>query len=645
MRVLFLAVALIAPTAFAADIAAWLKRPIIGSNQPLEEVQAFTESRVPQMPRVDSVSQWETVATKLRHDVLDRVVFRGKAAEWRKQKTRVEWLETIEGGPGYSIRKLRYEAVPGLWVPALLYEPHNLQGRIPAVLNVNGHDSAGKAAAYKQIRCINQVRRGMLALNTEWVGMGQLRGSNYGHYRMNQLDLCGTSGLSVFYLAMQRALDVLLAHPNADFERVAVAGLSGGGWQTIFISSLDTRVKLSNPVAGYSSFRTRARFLQDLGDSEQTPCDLATVADYAHLTAMMAPRATLLTFNAKDNCCFASTHALQPLVDAALPIFKLYGREDLLRAHVNHDPGDHNFGQDNREALYRMLRDLFSADEDISPIEIPCESEVKSNGVLQVELPANNADFNSLAHWLAEDLPRSSKASKQSGKSAEASRRQLREILRAKHSKFAAERVGSEVSDGTSATFWRFRVDDAWTVPAVELSRTDSRGTTILVGDHGREKLAAVTQELLSSGQKVVAVDPFYFGESRISSRDFLFALLVAAVGKRPLGIQASQVGSIARWAQSRYGSNVTIRAHGPRSSLYTLAAVVLDETLKAELHDSLATLKQIIDDNWGVNQAPELFCFGLLEQFDIESLTALAGPERVIRLGASAAQARRELD
>ena len=56
---------------------------------------------------------------------------------------------------------------------------------------------------------------------------------------------------------MTRGLDLLLAYPNADPKRVAVSGLSGGGWQTIFVSGLDPRVTLSNPVAGYSSFRTR----------------------------------------------------------------------------------------------------------------------------------------------------------------------------------------------------------------------------------------------------------------------------------------------------------------------------------------------------------------------------------------------------
>ena len=104
-------------------------------------------------------------------------------------------------------------------------------------------------------------------------------------------------------------------------KRVAVSGLSGGGWQTIFISALDTRVTLTNPVAGYSSFHTRIKHHKDLGDSEQTPCDLATFADYTHLTAMLAPRAALLTFNSKDNCCFESGYALPPLLEAAGPFF------------------------------------------------------------------------------------------------------------------------------------------------------------------------------------------------------------------------------------------------------------------------------------------------------------------------------------
>src|SRR5438552_7662943 len=123
-----------------AAIQPLLERPIIGTNLPLEEVQAYTESRVPLMPAVKSAAEWEKIATRMRRDALEQVVFRGEAAEWRKGKVKVVWLETIEGGPGYRIKKLRYEAVPGLWIPALLYEPEYVAGKVPVALSVNGHE-------------------------------------------------------------------------------------------------------------------------------------------------------------------------------------------------------------------------------------------------------------------------------------------------------------------------------------------------------------------------------------------------------------------------------------------------------------------------------------------------------------------------
>jgi hypothetical protein len=244
--------------------------------------------------------------------VLDDVVFRGEAATWRDAPSRVEWLETLDTGPGYHVRKLRFEALPGLWIPALLYEPDDLRGKVPVVLNVNGHDAKGKAVDYKQIRCINQAKRGMIALNLEWFGMGQLATPGFRHGLINAIDLCGSGGIATHLLAMRRGLDLLLAHEHADPSRVAVTGLSGGGWQTIFFSSLEPRVTLTAPVAGYSGFQTKLQYLEDLGDSEQTPSDLATVVDYTHLTALMAPRPALLVYNEKDNCCFAAPHALPP---------------------------------------------------------------------------------------------------------------------------------------------------------------------------------------------------------------------------------------------------------------------------------------------------------------------------------------------
>ena len=623
-------------------LAPLLARDLIGPNLALAEVQAYTEDRVPLMPRLTTAAAWQKEADHLRKDVLDQVVFRGEARTWRTAPTKVEWLDTIPGGPGYSIRKVRFEALPGLWIPALLYLPEKITGKVPVHLAVNGHDSVGKAAPYKQIRCINLAKRGVITLNTEWLNMGQLRGPGFAHYSMNQLDLCGTSGIAPFYLAMSRGLDLLLGLPEADPQRVAVSGLSGGGWQTIFISSLDPRVTLANPVAGYSSFRTRARNFSDLGDSEQTPCDLATVADYAHLTAMLAPRGALLTYNAKDNCCFATDHALQPLLDAAQPVFKLFKADKQLRWHNNLVPGTHNFEQDNREVLYRMVGDtFFPGDAKYDTKEIAVEAEVKKPEELTVPLPTDNLDFNQIATRLAQGLPRGGASSPLTPAHLahwQATQRGLLGgVVRAKSYAVIAELAGTETTNGVTMTSWRLKMGGVWTVPAVELTRGTPHETVLLVGDAGRKGLAPEVEQLLGEGRRVVVLDPFYFGESHIAQKDFLFALLVAAVGDRPLGLQASQITAAARWlADARKLGPVKLLSVGPRASVFATVAAALEEKAVAslELRKPLGSLKEVITQNIGVDRQPELFCFGLLEQFDVPQLRALVTPRAVVTDG-----------
>lgn len=627
------------PALRAADRAvleAALQREIIGAATSMNEAQAYAAARVPRLPEVKTAAEWQREATRIRQAVLDRVIFRGEAASWRDAETKVEWLETIAGGPGYRIKKLRYEALPGMWIPALLYEPEKLAGKLPVMLSVNGHDGNGKAADYKQIRCINQAKRGMLALNVEWLGMGQLNDGDFVHSRMNQLDLCGTSGIAPFFLAMKRGIDVLLSLEHADPARVGVAGLSGGGWQTIFISSLDPRVTLCNPVAGYSSFRTRAEFHTDLGDSEQTPCDLAMFADYDHLTAMLAPRPALLTFNAADNCCFKADHALPPLLDAARPMYRLFGKEDFLRSHINTSPGDHNFGLDNRQALYRLLGDhFFAGSAGFDAAEIPSESEVKTKEELQVALPEANAGFHTLALRLSKTLPRDAElpADKKSAETwQQAARKKLGDVVRSPSYEVQAQAAGSEEHDGVKVAFWRLRVGDAWTVPAVEFTPAGAKTSALVVADEGRASAAAAAEieRLLAGGARVLAVDPFYFGESKVESRGYLFGLLLAAVGERPLGIQASQLAAVARWSQANHDTQpATIVAVGPRSSLFSLVAAALEPKAiaGAELNGSYGSLKEILEANGSVDQAPELYCFGLLEQFDVKQMAALVAP------------------
>lgn len=610
-----------------------LTTPILDVNQTLADVQQFARARVARLPELTTAEAWEDYAAKLRQQVLDEVVFRGEAIQWRQRPLRVEYLSEIPAD-GYRIRKLRYEALPGVWIPALLYEPTELTAKTVAVLNVNGHDSQGKAADYKQLRCINMARRGMLALNVEWLGMGQLQADGFNHYRAVQVELAGTSAVSIFFLAMQRGLDVLLEHPYTDPQRVAVTGLSGGGWQTIFLSSLDTRVKLANPVAGYSSFLTRIDYLSDLGDTEQTPTDLAALADYAHLTAMLAPRPALLTFNDKDQCCFRADHALEPLVRGAAPVFALLGVANALGTHVNSDPGTHNFELDNRQALYRFLGEHFLPQADVDwNEELATADDELTAEQLHVPLPGGGRDFQRIALDLTQDLPpaRPWPADPNEVRARQADlRAQLGELVRWQDYNLPeVETIGTDTFSGGQIERLKLRVGGEWTIPVVVIIPDKAAGTAILIADHGRGALAVEAAERLNRGERVVAVDPFYFGEAAVAERDYLFALLISSVQERPLGIQAGQLAAVARWCHEREWGPVTLASRGPRTGTIALLAAAMETQRinKVVLQEAFASLRDPISANESAMTMPEQFCFGLLTQFDLPQIACLVAP------------------
>ena len=170
-----------------------------------------------------------------------------------------------------------------------------------------------------------------------------------------------------------------------------------------------------------------------------------------------------------------------------------------------------------------LLRDNFySGTDSFTVTEIPSEGEVRTAEQLHVEIPADNLDFHTIALKLSREAPRNS-------------RETLAEVVRAKTYNVTATEVSSAVTDGLTIKHWRLKMDDDWTVPAVDILARSRLSTVIVIGDEGRAALAPQVQRLISEGKRVVAVDPFYFGESKIAKRDYLFALLVSSIGDRPI--------------------------------------------------------------------------------------------------------------
>lgn len=588
----------------------------------------YYAEKLPRLETPVSPAEWKKRTAGIRRDLLKKVYLTGLDPAVNDRPPSVRWRGALEGN-GYRIRKLHYEGYPGMRIPALLYEPENLKGKVPAVLNPNGHHRGGKAMDYKQARCINLARRGMLALNFEFIGMGELQGS-LNHMHQAHIDLCGVAGVSAMYLAMKRGLDVLLAHENADSKRVAMTGLSGGGWQTAVLTAIDERIGVSVPVSGHSPIWHRAtKRWQDHGDLEQTPVDLCTVADYDTLTAMFAPRPALLVHSVNDGI-FRPEFMRPALYTPARRVYERLGVSDRIGFYANEDPGTHNYEKDIREQLYKFLKRAW--DLDISTEDIPCDDEIRSEWELNVGLPPANPTYLSIAGDLAGRLP----VKRSTAGTKEQDRRRLARVLRLPPEYTVEPRAVRKPRTLAGVRISHHILEmGRWNVPVTEFDPPDSNDVLLILPDNGRAGAARSVDNALQAGKRVFVADLLAFGEQVIAdgAYHYLFMECIAAAGDRPLGICTAQLLALRRWIESTSGgSSLKFTAHGLSTGLIALCASALRprgvDALSVNLPD---TLRRVVDWSIDYTDEPVPFCFGLLEQFDIEDLIVLSDPVDIL--------------
>ncbi len=607
-----------------------LEEPLISQDVVRFQLSRYLMDRVPESPSPSSSEEWTSEAQATREKLLSTIL-RGWPREWTQHPLNAEDRGFVSHkSEGYRIRKLRFEVIPGFWIAGLLYEPASPELPAPAILNVNGHIyGMGKEIEYKQKRCINHARQGIYALNLDWLYFGELTHPENQHWFGAHLDLVGANGIGLFYLAMKKGLDYLHGHRSVDRDRIGMTGLSGGGWQTVLLSALDERVRVAVPVAGHSSLVSRIEDFGpgDIGDWEQKGTDLLSEFEYTHLTALIAPRPLLQIHNAED---IFRSHRVKPgTFDALAPIWDLYGAGKHFQFHENFDPADHNYELDNRLQAYRFFAQRFGLPE--VEREAPVGAELRSAADLEVGLPADNLTMLGIAKKLAARIEREQMpAGQQALRSwAGEQRRILRETLR--YAPLSVDRAwfltGTRMK-GLDTRSYRFDFDDGLSATGVLLQAIDesaaARPTSIILHDQGRAAAAEAVSARVNRGERVLAADLIFTGDVTLPGRAPERNIqALAAVGERPLGIEAAQLLALAEWL----GKGSSLETFGPRSQIAALAAVALspDSFSNVVNHEGMQTLADLLGAPVRHPDAPDLFCFGLLGQFDIDRLTAIA--------------------
>lgn len=631
IRVAVLAGAL-AGTAMAQTDASVIEA-VLGERLISQEVVGYQLSRylierVPEAPSPANAAEWTKRSAGIREKILETIL-RGWPADWIDSPLAFEEAGFVEGTrPGYRIRKLRLEVIPGLHVPALLYEPEGAAFPAPAILNVNGHIyGRGKEIDYKQQRCIDQAKQGIYSLNLEWLYFGELDHPENQHWFGAHLDLVGANGIGLFYIAAKRGIDYLHAHPAIDKDRIGMTGLSGGGWQTVLLTALDERVRAAVPVAGHSSLVSRIEDFGpgDIGDWEQKGTDFLSEFEYTHLTSLIAPRPLLQIHNAED---IFRSHRVKPgTYDALAPIWDLYAAGDAFLFHENFDPADHNYEADNQLQASRFFAERFGLPT--MPAQVRSDAEHHTAAELQVGLPPQNLTILGLAKLLARRIDHGAIPQEPGERAswAHEQREILRETLR--YSPVTVKRawfLSGTRMHGLDTRSYRFDFNNGLSATGVLLEKidgTDSRPLSILLHDSGKAAAAGAAAKRVRRGERVLVADLIFSGDATLpGDRPERNVQVLAAIGERPLGIEAAQLIALQQWL----GGTARIETEGPRSQVTALAAGALSPASFSQIVDrnGLESLQEILDRPIRHLDAPDLFCFDLLRGFDIDRLTAL---------------------
>jgi len=250
---------------------------------------------------------------------------------------------------GYTVENIAIETLPGLYVAGSLYVPTGRNGKLPAMLCPNGHFVSGRYRPDHQLRCAMLARMGVIALSYDLVGYGESL------LQLEESDHRRSLTATVQMINNLRMLDFIHSLSAVDTSRIGITGASGGGSQSILLTALDDRIKLSVPVVMVSSYF-----------SGGCPCETGAGHHFCgggtnntEIAAMAAPRPQLLISDGND------WTADFPTID--LPYLKyvygLYDRKNLVQ-NIHLPDEQHDYGPAKRQAMYAFVAEHFSLETD-----------------------------------------------------------------------------------------------------------------------------------------------------------------------------------------------------------------------------------------------------------------------------------------
>ncbi|MGJ7032241.1 alpha/beta hydrolase family protein [Niabella hirudinis] len=283
-----------------------------------------------------NVGEWELRKKELKQCILEKLQL-AKLPTWPISKPIITPQRKYSG---YTIANIALEILPGVWINGSLYKPEKYKGKIPVILNPDGHWPQQRYRADCQLRCAALAKMGAMAFSYDLFAWGESL------LQFNTEDHRRSLAMTIQALGSIRILDYLLALKDADASRVGITGGSGGGSHTVLMTAIDDRIKVSAPVVSLSSYFYGGCPCESGMDIHS--CGGGT--DNVEIAAMAAPRPQLVVSDGGDWTDKMPEHDFPYLQK----MYSWYGKKaDVQNVHLPTEK--HDFGINKRTAVYRFM--------------------------------------------------------------------------------------------------------------------------------------------------------------------------------------------------------------------------------------------------------------------------------------------------
>jgi dienelactone hydrolase len=304
-------------------VSSHLVSQLVADQPPLRDL----DSHCPFTPPTD-LATWEQRAKDLK---LQLEVSQGLWPKPELDSVKPKIYGKIEKDD-YTIEKVTFESLPGLYVTGNLYRPKKVEaGKLmPGVLCPHGHWANARfyeaspaevkqllatgaerfevaARNHIQARCVQLARMGCVVFHWDMLGYCDSQQINFDRAHrfgkqpaesemkedgwllfspMAESHCQSVTGLQT--LAGQRAVDLMLSLGDVDPKRIAITGASGGGTQSFIGAALDPRISLAFPAVMVSTGMQG-------GCTCENSCWLRVGTGNVEMAGLIAPRPLGLT--------------------------------------------------------------------------------------------------------------------------------------------------------------------------------------------------------------------------------------------------------------------------------------------------------------------------------------------------------------